>query len=81
MNPASILLVDDDPEIRDLLGAFLAREGFDAVTAADGAEIDAVLAHQTPDLIVLDLMLPGEDGVSICRRPIATRGASGSKDS
>lgn len=68
MNPTLILLVDDDPEIRELLGAFLAREGFDPVTAANAVEMDAALARQTPDLIVLDLMLPGEDGVSICRR-------------
>lgn len=68
MASTSILLVDDDPEIRDLLGAFLAREGFDAVTAANASEMDALLSRQVPDLIVLDLMLPGEDGVSICRR-------------
>ena len=74
MDATSILLVDDDPEIRDLLGAFLAREGFDPVTAANAEEMDAALARHPPDLIVLDLMLPGEDGVSICRR-LAREGA------
>ena len=63
-----ILLVDDDPGIRELLGDFLIKEGFALETAADAVEMDAKLARSHPDLIVLDLMLPGEDGVSICRR-------------
>ena len=63
-----ILLVDDDPGIRDLLSNFLKREGFALATASDAAEMDAKLAQLRPDLIVLDLMLPGEDGISICRR-------------
>ncbi|MEO1494812.1 MAG: response regulator transcription factor [Pseudomonadota bacterium] len=64
----SILLVDDDPEIRRLLGDFLAREGFELETASDAVEMDSALGRMRPDLILLDLMLPGEDGVSICRR-------------
>lgn len=63
-----ILLVDDDPDIRELLSEFLAREGFVLDTASDGREMDAKLSQMRPDLILLDLMLPGEDGVSICRR-------------
>jgi two-component system OmpR family response regulator len=63
-----LLLVDDDAGIRDLLGDFLLKEGFALETASDASEMDAKLAHMHPDLIVLDLMLPGEDGVSICRR-------------
>lgn len=63
-----ILLVDDDPGIRDLLGDFLVKEGFALETASDAGDMDAKLARIHPDLIVLDLMLPGEDGVSICRR-------------
>jgi two-component system OmpR family response regulator len=63
-----ILLVDDDPGIRDLLRDFLEKEGFTVETAADASEMDGKLARLHPDLIVLDLMLPGEDGVSICRR-------------
>ncbi|MEJ8562166.1 response regulator transcription factor [Yoonia sp. GPGPB17] len=63
-----ILLVDDDPGIRDLLRDFLEREGFALDTASDATEMDTKLAQLRPDLIVLDLMLPGEDGISICRR-------------
>ncbi|WP_439817609.1 response regulator [Zavarzinia sp. CC-PAN008] len=64
----TILLVEDDPDIRDLLVEFLGREGF-AVQAADGgAAMDRILATGRPDLVILDLMLPGEDGLSICRR-------------
>ena len=63
-----VLLVDDDPGIRDLLGDFLVKEGFALETASDAGDMDAKLARMHPDLIVLDLMLPGEDGVSICRR-------------
>lgn len=69
-----ILLVDDDPEIRELLREFLVREGFDLDSAADGVEMDAALKQRRPNLIILDLMLPGEDGVSICRR-LAREGA------
>jgi two-component system OmpR family response regulator len=64
----TLLLVDDDPEIRELLGAFLTQEGFTVEVAANGQDMDAILRTARPDLIVLDLMLPGEDGVSICRR-------------
>lgn len=63
-----ILLVDDDPGIRDLLGDFLRKEGFAVETAADAGEMDDTLTRLHPDLIVLDLMLPGEDGISVCRR-------------
>ena len=68
MDDRSILVVEDDREIRALLADFLAREGFSTVCAEDGAAMDRVLARARPDLIVLDLMLPGEDGLSICRR-------------
>ncbi|MEM9212649.1 MAG: response regulator [Pseudomonadota bacterium] len=63
-----ILLVDDDPGIRDLLGDFLKKEGFLLEIASDAMEMDAKLSRIRPDLIILDLMLPGEDGLSICRR-------------
>lgn len=62
-----LLVVDDDREIRDLLGRFLVRHGFRVTTAADGIEMRARMAEAAPDLIVLDLMLPGEDGLSLCR--------------
>jgi two-component system OmpR family response regulator len=67
-NNGRILIVDDDPEIRDLLAHFLTQHGYQASTAADGVAMDAELARQAADLVVLDLMLPGEDGLSICRR-------------
>jgi two-component system OmpR family response regulator len=63
-----ILVVDDDPGIRDVLSEFLERHGYAVRTAADGREMEAALAQSRPDLIVLDLMLPGEDGLSICKR-------------
>ena len=70
----TILIVDDDPDIRELVGDFLSREGMEVAEAEDAAAMDAVLSRTRPDLIVLDLMLPGEDGLSICRRLRAARG-------
>ncbi len=68
----TIILVDDDPDIRELVGTLLTREGF-AVTPADsGRALDVALRQGFPDLVILDLMLPGEDGLSICRRLRAT---------
>jgi DNA-binding response OmpR family regulator len=64
----TILIVEDDPEIRRLVGDFLVHEGYDVETAADGKAMDVVLQRVRPDLIILDLMLPGEDGLAICRR-------------
>lgn len=64
----TILLVDDDEEIRRLTADLLGREGFMVELAADGREMDRVMERVQPDLVVLDLMLPGEDGLSICRR-------------
>ena len=63
-----ILIVDDDDDIRGLLIGFLTEEGFSAIGASDAAGMDAAVARDRPDLVVLDLMLPGEDGLSICRR-------------
>jgi two-component system OmpR family response regulator len=66
--PEHILVVDDDPGIRDVVSEFLSRHGFAVDTAADSREMERALARRRPDLVVLDLMLPGEDGLSICRR-------------
>ena len=63
-----ILVVDDDREIRDLLARFLRKHGFRVDAAADGREMWRLLEAGRFDLIVLDLMLPGEDGLSLCRR-------------
>ena len=63
------MVVEDDDEIRELVSEFLKTNGYDVMMASNGAEMDEVLATQSPDLIVLDIMLPGgEDGLSICRR-------------
>src|SRR5512135_1873220 len=66
--PAKILVVDDDVRLRDLLSRYLAEQGFDVATLADARDLDRKLQRDPPHLIVLDLMLPGEDGLSICRR-------------
>jgi two-component system OmpR family response regulator len=63
-----ILIVDDDADIRDLLGDYLAKNGYRASVAADGKAMWAALARGKVDLIVLDLMLPGEDGLTLCRK-------------
>lgn len=62
-----ILIVDDDREIRELLSRFLLKHGLRVTTANDGRDMRRVLAAAAIDLIVLDLMLPGEDGLSLCR--------------
>lgn len=62
-----ILIVDDDKEIRLLVGRALEREGFRTSLAADGAELQRILERGAIDLIVLDVMLPGKDGLTICR--------------
>jgi two-component system, OmpR family, response regulator len=66
-NSGHILVVDDDREIRDLLGRFLGKHGYRVTAVADGKEMRRALADWKIDLVVLDLMLPGEDGLSLCR--------------
>jgi two-component system OmpR family response regulator len=68
MTGKSILFVEDDRDIRTLLADFLTREGFAVEVAEDGAAVDRALALMKPDVVILDIMLPGEDGLSICRR-------------
>jgi two-component system phosphate regulon response regulator OmpR len=63
-----ILVVDDDARIRDLLRRYLTQEGFEVILAEDGKALNRLMLRETADLIVLDLMMPGEDGLSICRR-------------
>ncbi|KAA0686642.1 two-component system OmpR family response regulator [Azospirillum sp. OGB3] len=63
-----LLVVDDDREIRTLLSQFLTRHGFRVTGAKDGVEMMRTLDSARVDLIVLDLMMPGEDGLSLCRR-------------
>lgn len=63
-----ILVVDDDAELRALVSDFLGANGMEVASAASGAEMDAAMAARRYDLVVLDLMMPGEDGLSILRR-------------
>lgn len=63
-----ILIVEDDREIRGLIARFLKSNDFRVSTAGDGREMDKILADSRIDLIILDIMLPQEDGLSICRR-------------
>src|SRR5215470_5817261 len=68
-----ILVVDDDLRLRDLLNRYLTEQGFVVRTVSDAHGMDKLLAHERFDLLVLDLMLPGEDGLSICRRLRGTK--------
>jgi two-component system, OmpR family, response regulator len=63
-----VLIVDDDQRHRDLLVKYLGNEGYDVKAVPDASAMDKQLARDRYDLLVLDLMLPGEDGLSICRR-------------
>jgi two-component system, OmpR family, phosphate regulon response regulator OmpR len=63
-----ILMVDDDARMRELLQRYLTEQEFDIKTVADAKEMDATFGAEQFDLLVLDLMLPGEDGLAICRR-------------
>ncbi len=63
-----ILVVDDDVRLRSLLQRFLEDDGFVVRTAHDGSQMDKLMQRELFSLVVLDLMLPGEDGISICKR-------------
>jgi len=69
-----ILVVEDDTQLREQVVAYLAEHGFQVHAAADAHAMDRMLAQAPIDLVVLDLMLPGEDGLSICRRLSADGG-------
>jgi len=66
-NPG-ILIVDDDADLQQLLVRYLTEQGYRADAVGDGGEMDAWLSEHRPDLLILDLMLPGEDGLSLARR-------------
>jgi two-component system phosphate regulon response regulator OmpR len=66
--PSRIVVVDDDPELRALLRRYLSGHGFDTREADGGRALDRELSRAPVDAIVLDLMMPGEDGLAICRR-------------
>jgi len=66
--PPKVLVVDDDVRLRDLLSRYLAEQGFQVATLPDARDLDKKLQRDPPHLVVLDLMLPGEDGLAVCRR-------------
>jgi len=70
---AKILVVDDEPNIREVVGLYLRRDGHDVVSATDGEEALRVFGESEPDLVVLDLMLPKLSGMEVCRRMRANR--------
>jgi two-component system OmpR family response regulator len=70
---ASIIVVDDEPDVLSMVSDYLGRDGYDVSRCANGAELDRMLEEVTPDLIVLDVNLPDENGISIARRLQATR--------
>src|SRR5512136_3042015 len=63
-----ILIVDDDPDALDLIGLILRRHGYEPVGVLSGTEALQFLAHDVPDLIVLDVMMPGLDGNAVCQQ-------------
>ena len=67
-SPQRIWVVDDDPEQRRLLGTYLTDQGYDVRCLSTGEQLMVRLESQRPDLVVLDLMLPGEDGLTLLRR-------------
>jgi DNA-binding response OmpR family regulator len=67
MNTPTILLVDDDARLREIVGMALEGEGYGVRAAASAEEAVAILDHDDPDLLILDVMLPGRDGFELCR--------------
>lgn len=67
-NPVRILVVDDEPPMVELVRGYLVREGWQVVTAVDGAQALELARSEHPDVVVLDLMLPGLDGIEVCRQ-------------
>jgi two-component system response regulator ResD len=74
MTACDVLIVEDEPTIADIVCRYLSRAGYSARTAADGLEAVAAVAARRPDLIVLDIMLPGIDGLEVMRRVRAGEG-------
>jgi DNA-binding response OmpR family regulator len=63
----TVLVVDDEPIVRDVVVRYLQRDGFDTLEAADGDSARALIESASPHLVVLDVMLPGTDGLALCR--------------
>ena len=68
-----LLLVDDEAALREPLAEYLSRQGFDVTQATSAAEARSRLRDTTPDLVLLDIMMPGEDGLSLCRHLVESR--------
>src|SRR5688500_5317403 len=68
MDPASVLIVDDSPPMIQILGGVLRSAGYDVRMATDGARALDLVAARAPELLVLDLQMPGLDGFDVCRR-------------
>jgi DNA-binding response OmpR family regulator len=68
MSPIKVLVVDDEPPMVELVRGYLVREGWAVLTAGDGTQALEMVRSEHPDVIVLDLMLPGVDGVEVCRQ-------------
>ena len=71
--PTSILLVDDEASLREPLAEYLTRQGFVVREAESAAAARTALAQKVPDIVLLDIMMPGEDGLSLCRHLVETR--------
>jgi two-component system OmpR family response regulator len=71
--PTRLLLVDDEASLREPLAEYLTRQGFVVRQAEDAAKARAALLEDMPDLVLLDIMMPGEDGLSLCRHLIETK--------
>jgi two-component system phosphate regulon response regulator OmpR len=67
-NAARLIVVDDEADLRDTIAEYLGKQGFAVRAASDGRELDAHLANDFPDLLILDVNMPGEDGLAIARR-------------
>jgi len=72
--PVKLLLVDDEASLREPLADYLSRQGFVVEQAADAAKARSRLQESMPDLVLLDIMMPGEDGISLCRHLIESKG-------
>jgi two-component system, OmpR family, response regulator len=68
VHPLRLIVVDDDYELREMIAEYLRKYGFMVSTASDGRELDVELAGEPPDLLILDVHMPGEDGFAIARR-------------
>ena len=72
-NPTQILLVDDEATLREPLAEYLTGQGFVVTEAASAPAARTLLTEATPDIVLLDIMMPGEDGLSLCRHLVETR--------